>query len=210
MTDHRSFTSAYMDVMHDEDELLLRAKEYLEGVEFDTFVGTGISGTVAALRLSRLMDKRYLLVRKPNDGTHSSKSAEGTLGKRWVFVDDLVASGRTLVRVWNKMKSYNNWEFQSEFAGVFLYGNGFDRAQFILPAELAEMPGGAEGWSEMIDRILDKEAPAPKMFDPFDPLTAGTRNRNRDEYSIRMGPPQPKYGIATGCPFGAPGCTCSV
>lgn len=185
MTEYRSFTSSYMDIIHDEDELLLRAKEHLEGVEFDTFVGTGISGTVAALRLSRLMDKRYLLVRKPNDGSHSSKSVEGTLGKRWVFVDDLIASGRTLVRAWNRVKSCNTWEFNSEFAGVLLYGNGFDRAQFILPAELAKKAGGAEGWAEMMDRIRVGESQLTTARDVWD------------------------AGIGS-CAFGLPGCTCSA
>ncbi|WP_078323623.1 phosphoribosyltransferase [Mycobacteroides salmoniphilum] len=183
MTDHLSFTSAYMDVIHDEAELLNRAQEHLDGVEFDTFVGTGISGTVAALRLSRMMDKRYLLVRKPNDGTHSSKSAEGTLGKRWVFVDDLVASGRTLVRVWGKVKSYNNLVFKSEFAGVFLYGNEFDLPRFVLPEELSDTGGYAEGWPEMMDRIRGGES--------------------------QRTPSRGGWGMGS-CDFGLPGCTCSA
>lgn len=203
-----------MDVIHDEGELLSRAQESLQGVEFDTFVGTGISGTVAALRLSRMMDKRYLLVRKPNDGTHSSKSAEGTLGKRWVFVDDLIASGRTLVRVWNKVKSYNSYGFKSEFAGVFLYGNGFDRSEFLLPEGLSKKAGGAEGWREMVDRIRGYEPPKVPSIDGYPMKTSG--GAYGSDWSP-VGYPESKsqmlarsYGANAECAVGWPGCRCAT
>ncbi len=38
-------------------------------------------------------------MRKPNESGHSTEDVEGTLGRRWVFVDDFVSSGATLQRV---------------------------------------------------------------------------------------------------------------
>lgn len=113
------FQGSYMSPVHDDDHLYETACRHLAGVDFDTLVGTGLSGTIAVIKLSKMLGKKYLLIRKPNDGSHSSQPAEGSLGKRWVFVDDLISSGRTFARVWNKIDSFN---FDTEFVGSFLYG----------------------------------------------------------------------------------------
>ncbi|AYD87004.1 phosphoribosyl transferase [Mycobacterium phage NearlyHeadless] len=134
--DSLDFQGSYMSPVHDEDHLYEMACRFLAGVEFDTLVGTGLSGTIAVIKLAKMLDKRYLLVRKPNDGSHSSQPAEGSLGRRWVFVDDLISSGRTFARVWNKIQS---WGFDTEFVGVFLYGTdgGFDPAKWVAPMDLS-------------------------------------------------------------------------
>ncbi|ASZ75497.1 phosphoribosyl transferase [Mycobacterium phage Kimona] len=115
----------YLRVVHQPDRLKELADQYLAGVEYDTLVGTGLSGTIAVTTLARLLDKNYLVVRKPNDGTHSSQKVEGKLGKKWVFVDDLIATGTTFARVWDAMHLVSEkWNFTSQYVGAFLYSDG--------------------------------------------------------------------------------------
>ena len=118
------FTDTYMAKVHDPDTLLDLAKRFLGGVKYDTLVGTGLSGTIAVTDLARKLDKKYLVVRKPNDGSHSYLPVEGKLGQRWVFVDDLVGTGTTFARVWDVIDTIcEERSFETEFAGTFLYSD---------------------------------------------------------------------------------------
>jgi len=124
------FTDSYMSTVHDPDTLLYRAKHYLSGVEYDTLVGTGLSGTIAVTELARKLGKHYLIVRKPNDGTHSYYPVEGRLGKRWVFVDDLVGTGETFSRVWDTIHDLiEDRSFATEYVGAMLYTD----MEFVAP-----------------------------------------------------------------------------
>ncbi|WP_100460560.1 phosphoribosyltransferase [Mycobacteroides abscessus] len=116
------FRSYYLHAAHDFDSLMQFADEELAGVDFDTLVGTGLSGTIVAPMLARHLGKHFLIVRKDNDGSHSDIPAEGTLGQRWVFVDDFIDTGMTLGRVWNKIQTLCEERlFISEFVGVAQY-----------------------------------------------------------------------------------------
>lgn len=84
------------------------AVKALDPVEFDAIVCTGVSGLLVAPMIAMTMGKRLAVVRKPNDdgqSNHSEWKVECGLepGDRWVFVDDLVASGRTVQRVQEAM-----------------------------------------------------------------------------------------------------------
>lgn len=63
--------------------------------EHDTLVGRGISGCMAVPMLAAAAGKLFAVVRKPNDGSHSGSTVEGRIGRRWLFVDDFIASGET-------------------------------------------------------------------------------------------------------------------
>ena len=64
---------------------------------FDTIVGTGLSGTIAAVRLSTALRKNCLIVRKPDDqSNHSGSRVEGFLGERFIVVDDFIGTGNTV------------------------------------------------------------------------------------------------------------------
>lgn len=117
-------TIGYMSVAHNPGLLLEIAETHLRDADYDTLVGTGLSGTIAVTELARKLGKKYLVVRKPNDGTHSHLPAEGHLGKRWVFVDDLVGTGRTISRCWDVVhKLAYDQGFTTEFVGAFLYSD---------------------------------------------------------------------------------------
>lgn len=66
--------------------------------EFDGLVCRGTSGLLIAPLLAHLFDKKLMVVRKPNDNSHS----EGTILEgddniqRFVIIDDFTCSGSTL------------------------------------------------------------------------------------------------------------------
>lgn len=95
-----AFKTGYLDKAIDNvDEVIATAQVELEGVDFDTIVGTGFSGALIVPMLAAAMGKHFVLVRKPKDGSHHSGPMIGNLGERWIFVDDFVSSGETRDRV---------------------------------------------------------------------------------------------------------------
>ena len=94
----------------------------------DAFVGTGLSGTMAVPLVAHALGKRMAIIRKEDDNTsnnHSCNRVEGNMegGDRWVFLDDLIASGATFARVHATVERYGDGMF--EFAGASLYHDGF-------------------------------------------------------------------------------------
>lgn len=118
-------------------ELIEHARIALEGVEYDTMIGTGLSGALVVPLLARAFDKRFAIVRKPGDSRHSSSRFEGEIGKRWIFVDDFISTGDTFDRVQNTVESIeadykrayantapaNRPNFRTFFVGSYLYSN---------------------------------------------------------------------------------------
>lgn len=91
--------AAYLkDVFEDYDRLIEHCVKELTGREFDTLVGTGLSGTLILLPVAKRLGVHAAVVRKDED-CHSSLTVEGTIGKRWIMLDDQVASGVTARRV---------------------------------------------------------------------------------------------------------------
>ncbi len=81
------------------DATFQRAVQCLSRFEFDTIVVTGVSGLIIGPVLAHLTGKKLLVVRKPNESTHSYNYIEGEMGHQWIFVDDFISSGGTLDRV---------------------------------------------------------------------------------------------------------------
>lgn len=79
---------------------LRHAKLTLQGwaEDFDTIVVTGMSGALFGAPLAYILNKPLLVVRKELDTTtHGAQRLEGNHGlERYLFVDDMVASGDTL------------------------------------------------------------------------------------------------------------------
>lgn len=92
-------------------------------VEFDTLVGTGLSGTLVVPGLARATSKLWAIVRK-DDGSHSYNRVEGEIGLKWLFVDDLVMTGNTRDRVKEAVSRVT--DNKAEYAGTYAYqGNAF-------------------------------------------------------------------------------------
>jgi hypothetical protein len=90
-------------------------------IDFDTVIGRGISGALCAQLIGRETGKQWAVVRKP-DNSHSDREVEGTVGKRWVFVDDLISTGATLretIAALERFKLASRWPTQ--LVGTYLY-----------------------------------------------------------------------------------------
>lgn len=117
-----NITASYMNCAHDLAELTAKFVDRTRGVNFDTVVGTGLSGALVVPALARELDKNWLLVRKADDGTHSSYPAEGRLGERWMFVDDLISSGATRRRVMAVVADLaQEHKHRTQIVGQYLY-----------------------------------------------------------------------------------------
>lgn len=98
---HSLFSCGYFDIaLTSLDKVIDRGQKNLAGVDFDTLVGTGMSGAIVVPALALAMGKSFVLVRKQHDDSHhGGGKLLGNLGKRWVFVDDFVSTGETRLRV---------------------------------------------------------------------------------------------------------------
>lgn len=98
------------------------AKIALAEVDYDTMVGRGLSGAIVIPWLARALGKHWMIVRKEGDGSHSTEKVEGSLGQRWLFVDDLVSSGKTMRTCCDQLRLLcHERGFNSEFVGAWTY-----------------------------------------------------------------------------------------
>lgn len=115
---HQTYMSrAFGDIEAMAHEL----EEKVSSDKYDTMVGTGLSGALVLPRLAATLGKRWAIVRKA-DGTHSSNPIEGEIGRKWLFVDDLICSGNTLIKVYSSVSDMcRKFDFPSEFVGMYGY-----------------------------------------------------------------------------------------
>lgn len=95
---------------------------------FDTMVGTGLSGSLFIPPLAQILEKKYAIVRKSTENSHSGLPIEGDLGRKWIFVDDFTSSGATRSRVMAAIKRVcadTGW--LSEYVGEYLYTYSIER-----------------------------------------------------------------------------------
>lgn len=135
----------YFDsAINDIGSVLEDARFALADVDFDTVVATGLSGAVVAPMLAHELGINFLILRKPDDlSTHAYQRAVGKLGKRWLFVDDFIDTGRTRTRVLGQVKdliannplwtwdeangNYHESVWEAEYVGTYEY----NRQNFI-------------------------------------------------------------------------------
>jgi adenine/guanine phosphoribosyltransferase-like PRPP-binding protein len=73
--------------------------------KWDAIVCMGNSGTLFAGGLSVRLGLPIILVRKPQENTHSTYLVEGLFsGKQLLFIDDFISSGKTLMTASNMIK----------------------------------------------------------------------------------------------------------
>ena len=102
LPDGTKVLQAYADYLRNAltrlDLVVDAARPYFDNSpDVDTIVGRGLSGALVVPHIARELGLHWAIVRKQGDGSHSHEMFEGTIGKAWVFVDDLISSGKTLI-----------------------------------------------------------------------------------------------------------------
>ena len=88
---------------------------------FDAVAFCGNSGALVAPIVADALNKTILLVRKSGIDCASYEMVEGAVASRYIIIDDLVCSGKTLRHI---QRSINQHHFaMSECIGIYLYGN---------------------------------------------------------------------------------------
>ncbi|HEU0252829.1 MAG TPA: phosphoribosyltransferase [Pyrinomonadaceae bacterium] len=109
------------------NELVENALKALQGIDYDTMIGRGTSGLLVVPLLARALDKHFAIVRKPNDASHKECDIEGTIGGKWIFVDDFISTGETRQRVRDAVQEAQrqaygrSWAFTTEYIGTYEY-----------------------------------------------------------------------------------------
>lgn len=128
----RAFRGDLAEILRDLEAATQRAN-----VTYDTLIGTGLSGALVVPYLAVNMKLHWAIVRK-NETHHSSNQVEGSIGRRWLFVDDFISTGSTYGRVRTEVakaiESINRWRglnlrfndddsnrFVTELVGCFMY-----------------------------------------------------------------------------------------
>lgn len=104
--------------------IVQKVKEIKWLFEVDTFVGRGLSGALVVPHVARACGKQWAIVRKNDDGSHSSSTIEGDIGNKWLFVDDLVCTGSTFKSTFDEIKLLASW---SRCRGLYLYRDDIER-----------------------------------------------------------------------------------
>ena len=66
---------------------------------------TGISGMAIGFSVADILDIPFAVIRKPNDGSHSSRRVEGYMNSKYVILDDFISSGDTITTI---QREYTN------------------------------------------------------------------------------------------------------
>lgn len=75
------------------------------GIKFDSIAFTGMSGALIAPLVAYKLKKNLVMVRKPSDKNHSSMTVEAeNVGKRYIIIDDLIFSGKTIINLVKTVK----------------------------------------------------------------------------------------------------------
>lgn len=118
--------ASYLENIFDRgifEKRLRQAKKLLANEDFDGLLVRGTSGVVFGSVLAHRLKKRLVVVRKKDDGSHSSNNVENIAkGDKLVFVDDLIASGSTLRQC--VIACLSQTEFDCYLVGSLLYGEG--------------------------------------------------------------------------------------
>jgi hypothetical protein len=145
-TDGEYFSQAFGDV----DQLYANAERVLKHlkIDFDSMVAIGLSGHMVLPVLARYFDVPFLALRKPGTYTHDDfgigKFGRGTIGNRWILVDDFICSGNTVRTAQERVsgalahlrdRGYDS-TFSTEFVGTYCYGTRYgdpEPGHFVYP-----------------------------------------------------------------------------
>jgi len=115
------------EAITDQTRIIEQAEMSLEDVEFEGFIGMGLSGSMVAPLLAYALGKRFAIVRKKSSPRSHSATPEGIEsglkdGDRWLFCDDFISTGETRKTVIDRIKTHHVGEVT--YVGDYLYCGG--------------------------------------------------------------------------------------
>jgi len=119
--------SGYFDTaLEKRDKVIGQALKVLKhrSNDYDVIVCRGYSGMTVAPILAWALKKPIFIVRKDGESTHSSeKDYMGTLGDRYLMVDDFVCTGETIRKVREALTEAHSREDREpgQIVGLYLY-----------------------------------------------------------------------------------------
>jgi orotate phosphoribosyltransferase-like protein len=121
---------------NDRGKTVAKALEALRTKSFDAIICTGISGITAGSILAYELKKELIILRKNSRNSHSQFEIEGLRQTpinqpskeiKSIIVDDLICSGETMQRIFEKIKQEKNGKNVRIIGGYFYndcYGDG--------------------------------------------------------------------------------------
>jgi len=160
------------------DELIANAEKTLYGlnIDFDSMVGVGLSGLLVLPVLARHFKVPFFAVRKRGESSHLSHSyGEGSIGKKWILIDDFTCTGKTVAMAKKSVASaVAVHEFRTKYVGLYAYSD----SEFHYPdnsrARIEQITYGGETvyvnadvyWRvrDLLDVALRRQMPNPKTY----------------------------------------------
>jgi adenine/guanine phosphoribosyltransferase-like PRPP-binding protein len=109
----------------------------LRDVDFNTLVFRGFSGALVGPVVALELGKRWALIRKPHDRTHSCYLVEGEVFGDYVIIDDFIETGDTIKAIRDIVEQ----RYAVSCKGVVLYREDW------FPRHLDD---GKKMWEEII------------------------------------------------------------
>lgn len=101
------------------NKIIIKAVCDLRKVEnFDSIACCGTSGLLVVPQIAELLDKHIVIVRKRDDRSYSDFGIEGVAPYRYIIIDDLICSGKTVQHIQNTIKEEHP---RATCVGVYCY-----------------------------------------------------------------------------------------
>jgi adenine/guanine phosphoribosyltransferase-like PRPP-binding protein len=98
--------------------IVMEAVRKLRPHVFDSIVACGTSGLIVVPQVAEILNKHILIVRKLNEKCYSEFSTEGVSPHRYVILDDLICSGKTVKHIKRTIKDEYSY---AKCIGIYCY-----------------------------------------------------------------------------------------
>ncbi len=88
------------------NKIIFKCVQYFKKakLDFDTIACCGTSGLLVVPQISEILKKNILVVRKANEKRYSPFQYEGPIPNKYVIIDDLICSGKTIKHILHTIK----------------------------------------------------------------------------------------------------------
>ena len=100
------------------NKIIMECVGRLRSVDHDCIVVCGTSGLMVGPQVSEILQKNLVIVRKQHDSSYSNFCIEGAYSPRFVILDDLICSGKTIDYI---LRVINNEYYRIECVGAYFY-----------------------------------------------------------------------------------------